>query len=105
MQPLPFPFLRNVQELAENEIKTEMLLLIVTQGSWKCKCTYRIQQKRKAACMVNILKFGTFFLLSNKVLVNSAGIHKKLVRTANGEDPNQTASASDLGMPCLSRPF
>ena len=55
--------------------------------------------------MLDILKFRTFFLLSNKVLVNRAGIHKMLVRTANGEDPDQTASASDLGMPCLSRPF
>ena len=33
------------------------------------------------------------------------GIHKKLVRIANREDPDQTASESDLGLPCLSRAF
>ena len=31
------------------------------------------------------------------------GIHNMLVRIANREDPDQTAS--DLGLHCLSRPF
>ena len=57
------------------------------------------------ACLstVNVLKFRTpfFFLFSNKMLVFRAGIYKILVRIANREDPDQTAS-SDLG---LSRPF
>ena len=33
------------------------------------------------------------FLFSNKVLVIRAGIHKMLVRKANREDPDQTASS------------
>ena len=45
--------------------------------------------------MVNVLKFSdTFlFLISNNFLVTWAGIHKMLVRIANREDPDQTASA------------
>ena len=38
------------------------------------------------------------------MLVFRAGIHKILVRIANREDSDQTAS-SNLGLPCLSRPF
>ena len=43
---------------------------------------------------VNVLKFQHFFLLlfSNKMLVIKGRIHKMLVRTANREDPDQTAS-------------
>ena len=33
------------------------------------------------------------FLLLNKMLVITAGIYKMLVRIANSEDPDQTASA------------
>ena len=33
------------------------------------------------------------FLFSNKLLVFRAGIHKFLVRVANREDPDQTASS------------
>ena len=33
------------------------------------------------------------FLFSNKMVVFSAGIHKFLVRIANREDPDQTASS------------
>ena len=33
------------------------------------------------------------FLFSNKMLLIRAGIHKMLVRIANREDPNQTASS------------
>ena len=44
--------------------------------------------------MVNVLKFLTFFFLfSNKMFVIMAGIHKLLVRKANREDPDQTASS------------
>ena len=43
-------------------------------------------------CMVNALKFQTFFLsVLSKILVIRAGIHKMLVRIANREDPDQTA--------------
>ena len=45
---------------------------------------------------VNVLKFRKLFLvlLSNKVLISRAGIHKMLVRIANREDPDQTAPSS-----------
>ena len=39
------------------------------------------------------------------MLVIRAFIHKMLVRIANREDPDQTASSPDLGLHCLSRPF
>ena len=39
---------------------------------------------------LNVLKFQT---LSNKMLAIRAGIHKMLVRIANREDPDQTASS------------
>ena len=43
--------------------------------------------------MIDVLKFGTLFSLSsNKMVVIIAGIHKILVRIANREDPDQTAS-------------
>ena len=38
------------------------------------------------------------------MMVTRAVIYKLLVRIANREDPDQTAS-SGLGLPCLSRPF
>ena len=37
-----------------------------------------------------------FFLFSNKMLVFRTGIHKKLVRIANREDPDQTASSEAI---------
>ena len=47
---------------------------------------------------------NTFLLLfSNKIMVIRASIDKLLVRIANREDPDQTAS-SDLGLSCLTRP-
>ena len=43
---------------------------------------------------VNAQKFRTLFsLFSNKILVFKAGIHKVLVRIANREHPDQTASS------------
>ena len=40
------------------------------------------------------------------MLLIKAEIHKMLINKANMEDPDQTASSeSDLGLPCLSRPF
>ena len=43
---------------------------------------------------VNVLKFQTLlFLFSNKMLVIRAGTHKFLVRIANREHPDQTASS------------
>ena len=42
---------------------------------------------------LNGLKFQThFFLFPNKMLVFRAGFHKMLVRLANMENPDQTAS-------------
>ena len=50
--------------------------------------------------------WNTFlFLVSNKMFVIRVGINKMLVRLANGEDPDQTASGSILGLLCISRPF
>ena len=45
------------------------------------------------------------FLFSYKMFVSRAGNHTVLVRIANREYPDQTASSTDLGLPCLSRPF
>ena len=39
------------------------------------------------------------------MMVIRAGIHKMLVRIANREDPDQTASQSDLHLGCLSMPI
>ena len=38
------------------------------------------------------LAHSFLFLFSNKLLAIRAGVHKMLVRIANREDPNQTAS-------------
>ena len=44
--------------------------------------------------MINILKFRTLlFLLSNKMMVTRAGIRIMLVKIANREDSDQTASS------------
>ena len=44
--------------------------------------------------MVNVLMLRTlFFLVSNNMLIFRAGIHKLLVRIANREHPDQTASS------------
>ena len=47
------------------------------------------------------------FLISNKMLVFRAGIHKFLVRIANREDLDQTASTEAVrpGLPCLPKSF
>ena len=52
-----------------------------------CKISYLPYFKRYT---VHVLKFPTLF--SNKKLVIRAGIHIVLVRIANIEDPDQTAS-------------
>ena len=44
--------------------------------------------------------FLVLFLFSNKTLVYRAGIHNTLVRIANMENPDQTASA-DVMFECL----
>ena len=42
------------------------------------------------------------FLFSERMFVMGAVTHKMLVRKANREDPDQTASSdSDQGLPCL----
>ena len=45
------------------------------------------------------------FLISMKMWVIRAGIHKMLIRLANREDPDKTPpqKQSDLGLHCLSR--
>ena len=43
--------------------------------------------------MVNVLKLRTPFSILNEMLIFRAGIHKMLVRIANREDPDQTASS------------
>ena len=51
------------------------------------------------------LKFRTLYVLKNPlVMVIMAIIAKMLVRIANREDPDQTAS-SYLGLHCLFKPF
>ena len=44
--------------------------------------------------MINVLKFGTLFSFCPQIKWGCAraGIHKMLVRKANGADPDQTAS-------------
>ena len=47
--------------------------------------------------MVDVVNFYTFlFLFSNKMVIRVAGNHIMLVRKANREDPDQTASSSSL---------
>ena len=41
-------------------------------------------------CSKTLITF--LFLFSNKIMLTRAGIHKMLVRIANREDPDQTAS-------------
>ena len=43
-----------------------------------------------------LLKEHFSFLFSDKMLIFNAGIHKMLVRIANGEDPDQTASSEAI---------
>ena len=45
---------------------------------------------------VNVLKFHFLFLFTNYMLVIRTGIHKMLVRIANREDPDQTASSETV---------
>ena len=49
----------------------------------------RFSDYGKSSKILNIL----LFLFLNKMLVISAGTHKMLVRKANREDPDQTASS------------
>ena len=49
--------------------------------------------------MTNVLKF--LFLFATKMLVIKGVIHKMLIRKANREDPDQTAS-SEVCTVCLS---
>ena len=54
--------------------------------------------------MANVLKFQNIFLfLFSKNVGFRAGTQKILIKLANREDPDQTAS-SDMGI-CMSRPF
>ena len=79
-------------------------------GHWRALC-YRKTVKIKTAYDELLLTLGkcskilnTFlFLFSTKLLVTRAGIHKMLVRIANREDPDQTAS--DPGLRCLPMPL
>ena len=62
----------------------------------------------------SVLKFQVLFSFCSKIKcwLSRLGFRKRLVRIANREDPDQTASSeavlkkqSDLGLNCLSRPF
>ena len=53
--------------------------------------TLKGSMSKLIAIAENVLKF--FILFSNKMLVIRAGIHKMLLRMANKEDPDQTASS------------
>ena len=49
---------------------------------------------RNLGITVKVLNFGTLlFLFSDKMLVTRVGNHKMIVRIANREDPDQTASS------------
>ena len=53
-----------------------------------------LQKKAVLKCSVNVLKFPSFyFFCFRKMLVIRVGILKMLVRIANSEDPDQTASS------------
>ena len=62
---------------------------------------YSIRTGWKSKCLKILNTFCPLF--SNKMFLFRAGIYKMLVRIANREDPDQTAS--DLGLHCLSMLF
>ena len=74
---------------------------------FKETCTWNNEDSQYREC--SKISNSFLFLFSNKNLVIRAEFHKMFVRIANTEDPDQTASVlqkqSDLGLPCLSRPF
>ena len=59
-----------------------------------------LDKKRVFAMVYHRLK-SSLFLFSYKMLVIRAGLHKMLVRIANSEEPDETASSEDLGLHCL----
>ena len=63
-----------------------------------CKHSVISSESRTRSPTVNILKLLTlfFFLFSNEMLVSRAGIHKMLVKIANREDPDLTASSEAI---------
>ena len=75
------------------------------QTAWMCRLVYIFVRNNKFSHViyhsmrvknflaVNVLRNTFLFLFSNKMLVFRAGIHKMLVRIANREDPDQTASS------------
>ena len=54
-----------------------------------CEPFLLLSAKKYAVCTVNVLNFSTLF---TKLMVIRTAIHKMLVRLANSEDPDQTAS-------------
>ena len=71
------------------------LIIISRKHSWIFSIYFMNYYLRSLKMsMVSILKFRTLSLsLSNEMWVIKAGIHKLLVRIANREDPDQTASS------------
>ena len=59
--------------------------------SLSCHLTLLLCETRYGKCSKILNTFLVLF--SNKMLVIRAGIHKMLVRIANREDPDQTASS------------
>ena len=61
----------------------------ITISGLKNKCLFLVDDYDKCSKILNTF----LFLFSNKMLVFRAGIHQMLVRIANREDPDQTASS------------
>ena len=55
-------------------------------------CYYQLIHKKKIIGKCSKILNTFLFLFSNKMLVIRTGTHKKFVRIANREDPDQTAS-------------
>ena len=61
----------------------------ITISGLKNKYLFLVDDYDKCSKILNTF----LFLFSNKMLVFRAGIHQMLVRIANREDPDQTASS------------
>ena len=62
---------------------------MLSNDDYSCLCFLKFKFNDKCSKISNTI----LFLLSNKRLGFSAEIHKMLVRIANREDPDQTASS------------
>ena len=86
----------NFQGYGRKQKKKNMIIIIIMQiKSVKLQITHNYAKYQYINIYGKCSKSSTafFFLFSNKKLVFRAGIHKMLVRIANREDPDQTASS------------